>query len=122
MEAEATAKAEREAAVKIAQETARILAENQAKLHAETARIREEERAMAKANGGSGGGPAHKATVGAGGMAALAMVVPTLLRSPVVVVGHPNRMQIIESVARSFGVSILTADEWLRGEFGREAA
>ena len=33
--------------------------------------------------------------------------------------GRPSRTQIIEAVARSFGVSILTANEWLRSEFGR---
>ncbi len=35
---------------------------------------------------------------------------------------RPTKMQMIEAVAKEFSVSVLTADEWLRGEFEQIAA
>ncbi len=36
--------------------------------------------------------------------------------------GRPTKMQMIEAVAKEFSVSVLTADEWIRGAFGQIAA
>ena len=109
MEADATAKAEREAAVKI---------------EAETARIREEERVKALAEQAANdqrGKPQVGESEGAN-IVAQDQVGERQSTPPIAVtavVGRPSRTQIIESVAKSFGVSVLTADEWLRNEFGR---
>lgn len=130
MEAEATAKAEREAAAKLAQEEARIRAEAvalaeakakqdaliaseqaaTAKMFAEVKKAEDQVKAeMAKAQ-------AEEDALVAKHCGAEAVAVNCAKPT------RPTKMQLIEVVAAAFSISILTADEWLRAEFSGRAA